>query len=237
MFSALRAVRRCGLVAVAVAAFLASAARAAHAGDVELFAGGQVDFSNDVYLGATLPFGPNDRSGFGVRGYFDTGGYDYIGGGIGTVKATFTGEELDAIYRVMHAKFWSDFGVGFNNTNTSLTPNDPSNPLRGAQTELRLSADGGAISGPWRADWYGYYGTRIQDYAANLGVTHSIAPAWRLGLDGYSEGNPTYNLYEVGPYAGVSFAKDSELQFSVGEAWQSGFTPRAYFRAMVYTRL
>jgi hypothetical protein len=199
-------------------------------GNVEVFAGGQVDFSNYVYVGATVSF-PSSSSGngFALRGLVDTGGYDYLSN-LTQIKANFGGGELDGVYQISHGNFWSDVALGVNDTYTGLTPYDPTNPLRGEQVELRVTLDGGQVSGPWRADWFGYYGPRLRDYEALLGGTHSVSSVWRLGVE-------VYRLYQVGPYAGISFAKNSELTFSAGEAWESGFTPRAYLRALLYQRL
>jgi hypothetical protein len=204
--------------------------------NVQLFAGGQLDFANYVYVGATVALpGATIGNGFAIRGLADTGGYNYVSGDLGTVKASFGGGEIDAVYQWTTKNFWNDFYAGVNDTYTSLTPPDPSNKLSGDQVEPRIGVVGGATSGPWRTDYFGYYGTRLQDYEALIGVTHSVSSVWRLGVQGYSEGNPSYRLYQIGPYAGFAFDKTSELQFSTGEAWESGFTPRVYLRAL-YTR-
>jgi Cellulose biosynthesis protein BcsS len=204
----------------------------------QVFAGGQFDFSNYVFVGVTVAL-PKSAigNGFAVRGLADTGGYNYPSTNLGIVKANFGGGELDAVYQITRQSFWSEFSAGINDTYTGLTPYDPGNPLRGEQVELRLSLDGGKVSGPWRADWFGYYGARLEDYEAMVGATHALSSTWRLGVEVYSEGNPTYSLYQVGPYAGFTFAKNSELQFSTGEAWQSGFAPRLYLRAVMSERL
>lgn len=224
-------------VAFTLGFLVCAAPLASLADDVELFGGGQLDFSNYVFIGATVPVSTKNGNGLAVRGLVDTGGYDYVSNNLGTVSANFGGGELDVLYKVSRTNFWSDLGAGVNDTYTGLTPEDQSNPLRGQQVELRLSTDGGTASGPWRADWYGYYGARLQDYAAMVGLTHSLSTIWRLGGEVYSEGNPTYSLYQVGPYAGLAFTKNSELQFSAGEAWESGLTPRAYVRATFYAGL
>jgi hypothetical protein len=224
-------------VAAAVALALLALPATAFADDnVELFAGGQLDFANYVFIGATAAVpGSTLGNGFAVRGLVNAGGYDYISSDLGTVKANFGGGELDAVYQITHKNLFADFTLGVNDTYTNLVPYDTSNRLRGDQVELRLGTDGSNISGPWRLDWYGYYGPKLEDYAAFIGGTHELSAAWRLGIEGYSEGNPSYSLYQVGPYAGFAFDKTSELDFSVGEAWQSGFSPRVYTRAL-YTR-
>lgn len=232
--------KRAAIVCIAVASGLLALAGplTALADDqVLFFAGGQADFANYVYMGATVALpGATIGNGIALRGYVDTGGYNYISSDLGLVKANFGGGELDAVYQLSRQNFWSNFAIGANDTYTGLAPYDPNNSLRGQQLEMRVGLDGGKIAGPWRADWFGYYGTRLQDYEARLSVTHSLSSLWRLGVEGYGEGNPTYHLRQVGPYAGWSLSQRSELQFSVGPAWESGFAPRAYFRALIYQR-
>lgn len=201
---------------------------------VGVFAGGQADFSNYVFIGATLALSPSIGNGVAVRGILDTGGYNYVSDTLGTVKANFGGGELDALYQFTHQNFWSDVGVGINDTYTGLAPYDPTNRRRGEQAEVRVSLDGGNVSGPWRADWNGFYGTRLDDYEGRIGLTHAFSPQFRLGAEFYAEGDPTYNLYQVGPVAAIKITDKSELQFSAGPSWESGFASRAYFKALIY---
>jgi hypothetical protein len=224
-------------LAAAIGLFWLAQPIAASADNVEVFAGAQADFANYVFAGASVALpGQSIGNGVAFRGYFDTGGYDYIRHDIGLVRANFSGEELDAVYGLTVKNFWSEFGVGVNATYTGLTPYDPRNLLAGHQTELRLSLDGGTAGGPWRADWLGYYGTRLDDYDASIDVTHTVSSSWRLGIAAAGEGNPSYHLHQVGPFAGLSFGPRSELQLSAGEAWESGLTPRAYGSAAFFRR-
>ena len=225
-------------VAAALALVALGAPIVASADDhIELFAGAQGDYSNYVYLGATFALpGANIGNGFALRAIVDTGGYNYINDPLGQVKANFFGGDLDAIYQVSTKSAWADLGAGANYTNTSLSPFDPTNRRAGKQVEFRVSLDGGAVGGPWRVDWNGYYGTRLYDYAGRLGLTHSISPKWRLGAEGYAEGDPTYHLNQVGPYVGIDFTEKSELQLSGGWSWESGFNSRNYVRASFYQR-
>jgi hypothetical protein len=225
------------LVAVIAAYALVGPVGARADDHVQLFAGAQGDYSNYVYLGATVALpGSSIGNGFAIRGLVNTGGYNYINTPLGVVKANFSGAELDGVYELSKKNFWTDLALGANYTYTNLSPFDPTNRRAGRQVEFRMSLDGGDVAGPWRADWTGFYGTRLYDYAARLGVTHAISPRWRLGAEGYTEGDPTYHLNQVGPYVAVDFTDRSELQFSGGWSWESGFNPRNYVRASFYQR-
>ncbi|MFZ0682534.1 MAG: cellulose biosynthesis protein BcsS, partial [Candidatus Cybelea sp.] len=153
------------IAAAAIGLFLLADPIAVRADNVEAFAGGQADFANYVFAGASVAWpGSSIGNGLAFRGYFDTGGYDYVRHDLGVIRANFSGEELDAVYGITLKHIWNDLGVGVNATYTGLSPYDSKNLLAGDQTELRLSLDGGTDGGPWRADWLGYYGTRLYDY-------------------------------------------------------------------------
>lgn len=204
-----------------------------------VFAGGQLDFSNYVFAGVTLALpGSTISNGVAVRVLGDVGGYSYVNSHLGTVNANFGGGEFDGIYAFTHKDVWADFGAGVNYTSTNLTPNDPGNKLDGDQTELRLLTDGGTSGSQWRVDWDGYYGTRLQDYQAFVGLTHSLSQYVHLGVEGYGEGNPSYSLEQVGPLAIFGTGPRGELRLSSGVAWESGFaSPRVFLKALYYQRL
>lgn len=73
---------------------------------VAVFAGGQFDFSNYVFGGVTVALpGSTIGNGVAVRGLVDVGGYDYLSGDLGTVKANFGGGEIDGVYQITHGNF------------------------------------------------------------------------------------------------------------------------------------
>ncbi len=224
-------------ILAALSIFFPAAARADDS-RVAVFAGGQLDFANYVFAGVTFSLPKSTiGNGFAVRALATAGGYNYDGGDLGVVSARFGGGEIDAVYQLTHKRSWADVSLGLNSTYTALTPDDPNNRLRGSQAEARFGLEGGSVSGPVRIDWGGFYGLRLSDYEALIGATHQLSPNWRLGGQIYSEGNPSYSLYQVGPYAGVTVAKNSELEFSTGIAMQSGFHSRAYFKTLIYQRI
>lgn len=227
------------ILAAALGATLSFVPQAARATDtVELFGGGQGDYSNYVFVGATVALSKQGiGNGFAVRASGDVGGYNYDSSDLGVVRANFAGYNLDAVYQFTGKNYWNDVWAGEAFSNTTLTPEDPTNVLRGPQYEIQVGLDGGAVGGPYRTDWLGYYGTRLHDYAGRLSLTHALSPEWRLGVEGYVEGNPYYHLSQVGPYAGIQFNPKGELDLSTGWSWESGFNSRAYVRASFSQRL
>ena len=96
---------------------------AVRADNVEAFAGGQADFANGRFRRRECGWpGSSIVNGLAFRGYFDTGGYDYVRHDLGVIRANFSGEELDAVYGITLKHIWNDLGVGVNATYTGLSP-------------------------------------------------------------------------------------------------------------------
>jgi hypothetical protein len=212
---------------------------AASASDQALiFSGGGADYAGSGFIGATLALpGSQIGTGLAIRGSAFTGAYDYESSPYGTVRANFSGGEVDALYQISGAKFWSEFAIGARDVDTRLAPFDSTNRRAGIVDELAASFDGGKVAGQWRGDWYGSYGARLADYAARLSVTHALGPIVRLGTESSIEGDPTYHLYRFGPYVGVQLDKRSEVQVSAGVSSESGRNGSGFFRVGVYRRI
>jgi hypothetical protein len=216
-------------IAAAIVLSVPPAARADDNNNLEVFAGADTTFYNTVFAGASIALpGSTLNRGFSVRGSAFDGGYVFADGVPGPIHATFAGAQLQLEYQFSTPHFWSSFGGGARYEDTHLTPFDPNAVRRGQQTEFVGTLTGGAAEGPWREDWWGWYGSRIGDYQTYVDLTHQVTPRWRLGVATLMGGDPTYHGKEIGPIAGVEFGTYSELHFSVGKAWQSGFNSRAY---------
>ena len=199
-----------------------------------LSAGGQVDFANSGYLGATLPLpGATIGRGFALRASGFGGNYSYDSSGQ-TVDGSFWGAQLEGVYQFTRPGAWLDLAAGVRYANTTLRPLDRGNRRHGSQAEPEISGDGGAVKGPWRTDFYGSYGTRLDDYAVRVSLTHTLTDRLRAGGETSFEGDPTYDLQRIGPYVGFALDRRSELQMSVGVSHQSGMGEGGYLRVQVY---
>lgn len=224
------------IAALAATSALLLASRAVAQDRLQAFAGGQIDFASYGFVGATAPLpGASLGHGLAVRGSAFGGTYDYRGGPAnGRVDATFGGAQLDALYQATGRSWWFDGGVGARYIDTHLSPFDRGNRRHGAQVEAAISADGGGVHGPWRVDYYGSYGTRLDDYAARASLTHAITDRLRAGGEVSVEGDPTYDLQRLGPYVGFGLDHWSELQVSAGVSHQSGRDVGGYLRLSAY---
>jgi hypothetical protein len=207
-------------------------------GRVAISAGGETDYTNSFFVGSTFALpGAVLGSGPAIRASVFAGGYSYdTGFPSKQINATFVGEELDATYQYSHANLFANFSAGVRDVNTTLSPGDPNNRRAGVVVEPAAILDGVKIAGPWRADWFASYGTRLQDYEGRLGFTHALSTATRAGVETSFDGDPTYDVFRVGPYAGVNLDARSEIQISAGYAHQSARNGSAYLRFGFYHR-
>ena len=212
---------------------------AAAQSDFTVFAGGKLDVADSAYVGATVGVpGSADNKGWAVRGVVYTGGYDYKNGPT-TIDADFTGGQAELIYRFGTGPTWGSVGLGYRYVDTDLSPGDPGNRRDGGQGEMMVSLDGGHVAGPWRVDWYGSYGFRLDDYDALASVTHTIGASGRLraGLEIAADGDSNYSAYHVGPVLGVKVGDQSEFQISAGlsdgdDRGSSGYVRVAFYRSV-----
>jgi hypothetical protein len=219
------------LLPAALVALIVAPGLAVAEDNVTVFAGGVLDNASYGSIGAqvSLP-GASAGHGFAIRGSAFLGGYQYTDGSGDNVDATFGGGELDGVYSWSGRWGYVDAFVGARNMDTRLEPLDPTNRRLGDQTEPVIGTDGARSFGPWRTDWYGAYGARLDDYQTRVSLAHQIGPGWRLGGEVGFEGDPTYELQRVGPYVAVSLGAHSEVQASAGLSHQNGRDDRGYLR-------
>ncbi|MGO4409604.1 MULTISPECIES: cellulose biosynthesis protein BcsS [unclassified Brevundimonas] len=221
------------LVALGAAGWSGTAAAQS---DVTVFAGGKLDVADSAYAGATVGLpGSADHKGLALRGAIYTGSYDYRSGPR-TIDADFTGGQAELIYRFGSGPTWGSLGLGYRYVDTDLSPGDPGNRRNGGQGEMMISTDGGHVAGPWRVEWYGSYGFRLDDYDALASLTHTVGSSGRLraGMEIGADGDSNYSAYHVGPVLGVKIGDQSEFQISVGLSDGDNRGAQAYGRLGYY---
>lgn len=211
---------------------------AAAQSDVTIFAGGKLDVADSAFVGATVGVpGSIDNKGWAVRGAVYTGSYDYKSGPT-TIDADFTGAQAELIYRFGSGPTWGSVGAGYRYVDTDLSPGDPGNRRDGGQGEMMVSLDGGHVSGPWRVDWYGSYGFKLDDYDALASLTHTVGSSGRLraGVEIAADGDSNYTAYHLGPVLGVKVGDKAEFQVSAGlsdgdDRGSSGYVRVGFYRS------
>lgn len=206
------------IAAAAVLGAVSWSETAAAQSDVTVFAGGKLDVADSAYAGAAVGLpGSIDGKGWAVRGSIYTGGYEYESGST-TIDADFTGGQAELVYRYGSGPTWGSVGVGYRYVDTDLSPADPGNRREGGQGEMIVSLDGGHVAGPWRVDWYGSYGFRLDDYDALVSLTHTVGSSGRIraGLEVAADGDSNYSAYHIGPVVGFKMGEQAEFQISAG---------------------
>ncbi|WP_312146663.1 cellulose biosynthesis protein BcsS [Brevundimonas sp.] len=206
------------IAAAAVLGAVSWSETAAAQSDVTVFAGGKLDVADSAYAGAAVGLpGSIDGKGWAVRGSIYTGGYEYESGST-TIDADFTGGQAELVYRYGSGATWGSVGAGYRYVDTDLSPADPGNRREGGQGEMIVSLDGGHVAGPWRVDWYGSYGFRLDDYDALVSLTHTVGSSGRIraGLEVAADGDSNYSAYHIGPVVGFKMGEQAEFQISAG---------------------
>lgn len=216
------------LVVAALAGAIAAPASAETLKGVA-FAGGTVSESLSGHAGAVVAL-PGHRLGDGpaLRGSVAAGRYEYTSAGT-QITGKYKGADIGLVSQHSGAWGWANLSAGAHFSDTSLTPDDPGNALRGSRWDLALQTDGALESKSWRLGWYGSYGVFDETYQAKLALGRRVgANDLRLGVEGGIQGDPSYTRGFAGVFASRHIARNTTLQISAGASEQAGRSARAY---------
>ncbi len=194
-----------------------------------IYAGGTIAESQSGYAGGVVSLpGASLGHGLAIRAGTAAGRYKYTTNGQ-QIIGKYVGADAALVYQFSGDWGWANVSAGPHFSDTSLSPNDPGNDLRGSNWDLGLQSDG-ALDGPkWRLGWYGSYGAFDDTYQAKLQLGHRIGQRdLRLGLEAGLQGDPSYKKGFAGIFASTSIAHNVSLQLSGGASEQAGRGPRAY---------
>lgn len=191
------------------------------------------------------------RDGFMLRAYGSQVDYDYLNGAVPTHGLGRQGELMIG-YKASHGNIWGAAFIGVDHQNHKLTPDDPANRVRGAETGLKVVGDLASLrnTGPLYFALSGMYSTAFDSYwararvGANLGASRvTIGPEFiTLGNTGFDAtrlgGFLTFDLklspklpLEVTIYAGHQFVAGAGTATgaSGGEGEYVGFSLTSLF--------
>jgi Cellulose biosynthesis protein BcsS len=124
-------------------------------------AGGEASREGEyAYIAALIPFPGNSLgNGFVQRYWAEWLSYEYLGGPFNQViEASSPGVEAALGYQRAHGTGYVGAYAGVYYRNVSLTPDDPSAEVRGAQTRLRVQLDGEQqFASVWRVNGIASY--------------------------------------------------------------------------------
>jgi hypothetical protein len=168
------------------------------------------------------------KSGFLVRLYGSVAIYDYVGPTGATIDGTLW--QFDAMPGYQFVRGAETFGgfIGLDYQDSLLSPNDPTNPVRG--TAMGLKVEGHYYfqddKQPFEASLVGEYSTAFETYYAELRVGARLTEKLSLGPAAEVDGTTGYNGQRLGGYATYAFdlAKDVPLSVTVlgGHQFVSG---------------
>ena len=194
-----------------------------------MYSGGSIGDGANGYIGGVVAL-PGDRlgDGFAVRGGASGGTYRYESADA-TIRARYVGAEIAVVYQFSGEWGWANVSAGPRVTDTSLSPNDPNNRLRGTRFDGAVQTDG-AIGQNWRASWFASLGVNNRTYITTVRVGPLVDGERdvRLGLEGGVQGDRTYTRRSAGAFASARLSGNLQGLVSGGVLDQAGRSVRPY---------
>jgi hypothetical protein len=195
-----------------------------------IFVGGSVNDGFSVYGGAltALP-GSNLGDGLAVRTSVNGGQYEYDRGG-SEIRGRYVGAEVALAYQTGGDWGWASVSAGPRVTDTSFSPDDPSNNRQGTRFDLGLGTDGALNRDGFRLNWFASYGVRDESYQIQLrpGVRVAQASNSFVGLEGMLQGDSTFKSKGIGVFYARGLGNRWNGQLSGGATDQKGRSARPY---------
>ena len=208
---------------------LLSAPGAAYAQDSGVvYAGAAAGDGEGGFIGGMVAL-PGGRLGEGlaVRGGVNGGTYRYRTDR--RIEASYVSAEIALAYQFSGPGGWANVSAGPRVTDISLSPDDPTNKLRGTRFDAGVQTDG-AYGNAWQASWFGTWGIRNESYIGQLRLTRLVneESQTRVGLEGILQGDPTYTRASLGGHLSTSLGGRWFGQVSAGASEQAGRRARPY---------
>lgn len=184
-------------------------------------------YKDDYYfsLGTVLPLLPGSRLGNGwvQRYWLDTFTYDYESNGR-RIDANVWGGEAMLGYQASRPGLSGAAYLGVRYSNASLSPDDPSNDIRGDNFWLKGQLEGeAALDRKWRVNGIVSYLFGLDGYWSRVRLLRSLSGTHFIGPEAIAQGDPKYNAYKLGVAVGGFQPVDKVfVTFKGGYRWQSG---------------
>ena len=157
------------------------------------------------------------KSGFLMRLSGGVSVYNYVGPTGATIDGTLW--QLDAMPGYQYVRGAETFGasIGLDYQDSLLSPNDPTNPVRGTVVGFKVAAnyDFQDDKQPVEASLVGEYSTAFETYYAELRVGARLTDKLSLGPAAELDGTTGYNGQRLGAYATYAFDLAESVPLSV----------------------
>lgn len=194
-----------------------------------MYAGGTVSESLSGYAGGILSLpGAQLGDGLGLKAGVAAGRYEYDASGT-RIVGKYASTDVALVLQNSGQWGWANISAGPHYADTSLSPNDPGNRLRGSRWDLALQTDGALDGKNWRLGWYGSIGAFDEAYQARLQLGRRVGiKDIRLGVEAGIQGDPSYRKGFGGIFASKPVGNHFEIMISAGATAQAGRGSRGY---------
>lgn len=140
------------------------------------------------------------RDGFMVRAYGSQVDYDYLNGTAATHGVGRQGELMIG-YKASRGSIWGAAFIGIDHQNHKLTPDDPTNTVRGSETGFKVTGDLASLrdQGPLYFSLSGMYSTAFDSYWARARVGGNVNRV-TIGPEFVTLGNQGFDATRVGGF-------------------------------------
>jgi hypothetical protein len=182
-----------------------------------VYAGGSVGNGFNTYAGGVVALpGASLGHGLALRGGASGGRYEYVSAAQ-AIEGKYISGEVALVYQSSGPWGWANFSAGPRVSDTSLTPDDPANELRGTQWDAALQSDG-ALGDHWRLEWFASAGVFNSTYNSEARFGRLVSPAHqtRLGVETGVQGDESYTKGKFGLFASTLIAHQLQARLSGG---------------------
>jgi hypothetical protein len=168
------------------------------------------------------------KSGFLVRLFGSVAVYEYAATEEVSIDGTLWQFDILPGYQVVRGAETFGASIGLDYQNSQLSPNDPTNPVRGTAFGFKVAAnyDFQDDKRPFEASLAGEYSTAFESYYAELRVGARLTDKLSLGPAAEIDGTTGYNSQRLGAYATYAFdlAKGASVDVTIvgGHQFVSG---------------
>jgi hypothetical protein len=178
-----------------LAALLAVCWTSTFAAESLFLAGGEGSRDGEyAYLAAIIPFPGSSLGGGLVQRYWaEWLSYEYVGFANQVIEARSPGFEAALGYQRGHSTGYYGAYAGVYYRNVSLSPDDPTAEVRGAQIHLRVQLEGEQqFASVWRVNGIASYVFGMEGYWVRARLLRSVRGPILAGVEGIVQGDPDY---------------------------------------------
>ena len=163
--------------------------------------------------------GDADKTGYLLQTYASIAAYNYTNplNSLGEIDGTFYQFDVMAGYQVVRDGLTLSGYVGFDYQDAKLRPNDPTTPVNGTRTGIKVSADIDYDDDkkPWTASVSTEYSSAYDTYYAQVRLGLRLCKKLVVGPEAEADGDTGYNGQSLGGWAKYTFDVTKDESYDV----------------------